>query len=324
MKINKRKAIIIIGILCIIFIVQKLVIVINDNQKKAERIEYLETFQQYGKGIVLGLSNTEEESIDGFITLNSFSDTLEVEFGNMAENKTEYVLKILWDYKEIEFQVENGQPCTEYYFEADAREGMIFPINLCDIKEDKCAHILTLSIFKRPNEHAVDLQFMSNWYGASIDYEIVLEEGERSFENEAEVIDAEEYVPTTCQGIVLNTDFDITDDKKEEINLPDYSVVVKAGETVKIAYRVGNYEDTDNVGLILLTGWKQQECNNTGFLRIKNKEGYLGYGTMEFTAPKEAGKYEMVGILVRYPYQNKDRETYISNSTSYRFSLIVE
>lgn len=221
--------------------------------------------------------------------------------------------------------VDNQMLCTEYFFEADAGKGMLISIKLNNIKNDTWAHTLTFSIFKRPNEHAVDLQLMSNWYGGSSDYEVTLAKENNKFYMEDIVIEeAEKYIPSTYQGIVLNTDFNFEDDKLDTVELPDFSITSKANEKVRLAYRIGNYDDMERMVLVLFTQWKQQNYNDVEFKCIKNKKGYLGYGVIEFTAPETPGKYEIVGLLTKYPFQEKKMETYVPNGTSYRLTLVVE
>jgi hypothetical protein len=132
----------------------------------------------------------------------------------------------------------------------------------------------------------------------------------------------EKYLAVQYQGLMLNTDFDDVDNVP--VNFPPKTFTVKAGETVKLAYRAGMYENTNNIAICVFLDFEQLRLNGETVLNIGNKEDKISFGTFEFTAPKEAGMYDIVAFVSPAPYKLRNADNAHLNDVARRFTLIVE
>lgn len=181
-------------------------------------------------------------------------------------------------------------------------------------------HILTVAILTAPNKHTYAIDLMSNSYGAVLSYELSNRAFERNLTSGTTAKDPLEYLSLSYQGIMLNEDFEAVNDTM--VKFPPQKIEVDSGEPVKLAYRVGNYETAEDVVVVLLVDWKQQETDSGPYMHIANKEGYVSYGTLEFIAPTEAGEYEIAAFVVDSPFNLKSLDNF--HDTSYCFTLIAK
>ena len=299
----------------------------NTNNKQTEAIDgrendFADEYRNYGgEFLVLGLENDTEPTESGVVYLNSITDNLNVQFANLTDSDSEYILKLFLDYKEIEFNI-NGELTDQYIFQAKAGESLVFPINLSSAVELNSSHFLTIAVLTAPNKHAKTIERMSNSYGMVLSYELAPKNGSRTIETEITFDEASEYLELNYQGLVLNSDFDTSGNTL--VRFPDKEYVVKAGDTVKLAYRAGNYENAEDILIVVLVDWRQQSINGADYLHIRNSPGYISFGTLEFTAPLEAGEYEVTAFVAERPFNLKDFDSFYTHDTAYRFTLTVQ
>lgn len=284
--------------------------------------EFAQEYEEYGGNmLVLGLENDTAPTESGVVYLEAIDDNLNIQFANLTDSNSEYILKLFLDYREIEF-VFDGESRSEYVFTANAGQSLVFPISLSgDIPFDT-SHILTIAILTAPNKHAYTIDLMSNSYGMVLSYELANSANERLVTESAALEEPSKYLTLSYQGIMLNKDFEA--ENNTSVKFPPKKMEVKSGEPVNLAYRVGNYETSDDVIVVVLVDWKQQMINDKPYLHVANKTGYVGYGTLEFSAPSQAGEYEVSAFVVDDPYGLKDGDNFHTHDTSYRFTLIVE
>lgn len=164
---------------------------------------------------------------------------------------------------------------------------------------------------------------MSNSYGVVLSYELSNRAFERNLTSGTTAEDPLEYLSLSYQGIMLNEDFKAENDTMM-VKFPPQKMETSPGEPVKLAYRVGNYEAAEDVVVVLLVDWKQQEIDSRSYMHIVNKEGYVSYGTLEFIAPTESGEYEITAFVVDDPFSLKNPDNFHFRDTAYRFTLIVQ
>lgn len=297
----------------------------NKEQTKAidgRENDFADEYRNYGgEFLVLGLVNDTEPTESGVVYLNSITDNLNVQFANLTDNDSEYILKLFLDYKEIEFYI-NGELTDKHIFQAKAGESLVFPINLYSAIELNSSHFVTVAVLTAPNKHAKTIERMSNSYGMVLSYELAPKNGNSSIETEITFDEASEYLELTYQGLVLNSDFDTSGNTM--VRFPDKEYVVKAGDTVKLAYRAGNYENVEDILIVVLVDWRQQSINDADYLHIRNSPGYISFGTLEFTAPLEAGEYEVTAFVAEQPFNLKNFDSFHTHDTAYRFTLTVQ
>lgn len=280
-----------------------------------------ETYQDFGNVIVLGVVNDSEPTISGLIHMDTVTDNLHVQFANLTQKEHEYILKLFLDYQETDFYL-NEQKHNGYVFSAAAGEELDLVVNLdTDASMDE-SHILTAAVLTAPDTHAKDLDFISNSYGIVMNYELAPAEGERRINPTQACREPDVYLELEYQGIMLNQDYET--EGNSVVYLPPSNITVQPNETVSLAYRAGNYEKADDILILLLLDWKQQQVNGSPFEYVKNIPGLMSYGTLEFTAPSEPGFYEVTAFVSEQPYELRNRETFHTSDTSYRFTLTVE
>ena len=282
--------------------------------------------EYYGSGLAgltLGLVNDHELSHWSVVFLDNITDNLNVQFANLTERDSEYILKLFYDYEEIPFKVDGGDIWLEsYVFTLNSMSSMVIPINLKEDLHFENSHFLTVAVLTAPNVHAVDLDMMSNSYGVCMTFELTNRNGTRQANAKPTAQESMAFLELPFQGLMLNLDFDAKDDN--QVLFPPKEIRAKSDETVKLAYRVGNYENTDDVLFIVLVDWQPQIINGKPFVHITNKPGYISYGVIEITIPSEKGKYEITGFVDYSPFALRNENTAWGNETCYRFTLVVE
>ena len=86
----------------------------SDNDK---HLDFADEYREYGNMLVLGVVNDTDLTEDGVVYLDSITDNLNIQFANLTEYDSEYILKLFLDYEEIEYfiddEIKNG-----YVFQA--------------------------------------------------------------------------------------------------------------------------------------------------------------------------------------------------------------
>lgn len=239
----------------------------------------------------------------------------------MTEYDSEYILKLFLDYEEIEYfiddEIKNG-----YVFQAKSDESLIIPVKLNSSIDFNNSHILTVAVLTAPNKHAKKSDLMSNSYGMVLSYELAPRDGTRSISTNKICSDPTKYLELNYQGLMLNLDFDAANNATTQF--PPQNIFAKAGETITLAYRAGNYENASELMVIVLIDWKQSQINDVNSLYIRNKPGYIGYGELNITTPLQAGEYEVTAFVVDSPFSLRDFNTFHTHDTAYRFTLTVQ
>ena len=293
-----------------------------DSKDNKNTPNFAEEYKDYGgTGLVLGLVNGSDPTENGVVYVDAIDDVLTVQFANLTDSDSEYILKLFVDYEETPFYYQNER-ITQYVFDVTAGASVELPISLPSETVFKNSRMLTVAILTAPDKHACDIDLMSNSYGVVLSYELAQREQLRKIQLNSKPMDAELYQELSFQGVMLNTDFDTTDDSATQF--PPKQLNAKAGEEVTLAYRVGNYEKTKELLVVVLVDWVQQEVNGAKYIHLVNNEGFVGYGTIRFIAPTIPGKYEIVAFAVDNPSLEKNYDTFHTHETAYRFTLVVE
>lgn len=286
-----------------------------------EKTDFADEYRGYGNRLVLGLENDTAPTENGVVYLDSISDNLNIQFANLTESNSEFILKLFLDYSEINFYID-GKLTSDYIFQSQAGESLVLPVNLDSVTEFINSHILTIAVLTAPQKHAKTSELMSNSYGVVLSYELAPQNGEREIITSHICQDPLDYLKLNYQGLVLNFDFENTHDTM--VQFPPNNYCVKPGGKISLAYRAGNYENTNDILFVVLVDWEQQSVNNSDFVYVKNNPGFISYGAIEFSAPLEAGEYEVTAFVVDHPFSLKNSDTFHTHDTAYRFTLTVE
>ena len=276
-----------------------------------------------GGGLVVGLVKGEEPTENGVVFLEKISDMLNIQFANLTENDSEYMLKLFYDYEETLFASGGGDTLQkDYIFAVDSMTSMIIPVMLDENLTFDNSHFLTVAVLTAPGSHAVDLDLMSNEYGYAVTFELSNKNAARQVNNKPAVQESAAFLQLQYQGLMLNLDFEAKDD--EPVFFPPKELRASSGETVTLTYRAGNY-DADDVLFVVMVGWEPQIISgNSPYMYIANKPGFMSYGTIKITAPMEKGKYEITGFIDASPFELREAGNFWGNEFCYRFTLVVE
>lgn len=283
--------------------------------------DFANEYRNYGNMLVLGLVNDTDLTENGVVYLNTISDNLNVQFANLTDNDSEFILKMFLDYKEIEFYM-NGELMNHYIFLAKTDESLVFPINIDSNIELNNSHFLTVAVLTAPQKHAKESDIMSNSYGMVLSYELAPKSEKRVIESTDTFDEPLEYLELNYQGLMLNSDFEKTENTS--VKFPSKNYTVKSGEKIQLAYRAGNYDNAEDLLIVVLVNWQQQSINGADYIYIRNSPGYISYGTLEFATPLETGEYEVTAFVVDQPFNLKDSNSFHTHDTAYRFTLTVQ
>jgi len=291
----------------------------NHNKIEKDFTKEYETLS--GEYLVLGLVNDTDLTEHGVVYLNSITDNLNIQFANLTDSDTEYILKLFLNYVEIPFFMD-GNYMDSYVFTAKSKESLIIPVSLDENISFENSHILTVAVLTYPGKYAYKSEVMSNSYGLVMSYELANKNGGRYLAEKTKAKEPMEYLRLEYQGLMLNMDF--ATEENVPVNFPPYQIKAKPNDTVNVAYRAGNYENAEDVIIIVLVEWEQKEINNENFLHIVNKTGFMSFGHIEFITPLEKGEYEITAFIVESPYDIKNSDNFHFHDKAHRFTLIVE
>ncbi|MFJ7977932.1 hypothetical protein ACIQZI_19980 [Peribacillus sp. NPDC096379] len=311
-----------IAILVLIIIVQKEQS-INTTTPEVNVSNASQEENQFGLGYSIEVNNKNSNILNkenARLLMDSPNTKLDVSFDNRAKSGN-FIMKVFYDYEEINFKVDQSKFNNSYTFELGKGKRINLPIYLSDkIKADHHSHKLTVSILASPEKHAKNIEAKTNFFGITTDYELFYNEAEREFENNKTYEKPIKLLNNAFTGLVISQDFN----NFKEVPLPPYSTKVKKGERVKFSYRAGNYENVSDYLIMVLLDWNQVEMDNEKYKLLNIENTKVGYGTFEILAPKEAGLYEFTAYIVPEPFVNRTIENDDLIDQAYRFTLEVE
>jgi len=290
---------------------------------------------------------------DNGLNLNTTQETIEIIFENFIPRvgrfeepptvREHFILKIFYEFEEIEFRVSNQQQFdTEFIFNLSGDHRIHIPIQLSEIVETTSGlRNLTIAIFANPHYNTVNP--LAEWYHYcpacveglrfslySFDIGIVsnfaLSVGGDPIEHEGD--SAETYL-----AFSVNPEF-----LSEHIGggvfgtTPPSPWTVSQGEEVKIGFGAYNTSylpsdvqpiDMDGFVIIGLLNWEQVELNGMSYFlesrRVGINEAVEGYFTI--TAPNEPGYYDFVAFTIASP---DEANHYQRGDIAMRFTIRVE
>lgn len=328
MRKNKFKVIFLL-IISILIIISGTFYYINQNVNKVGIIEKELSDEEitfgYGQGLqVVTSKSTNEDKVNGKLRLDSSEDPLDVIFENFND-ESEYIMKVLYDFKEIEFQIiGETEYVSEYRFKSKNNIQNRIPIKLSkNIQADKNSHNLTISFFSSPDTYEKDVQYQTNSYGISLDHQLIYTDEIEAFQfdlNEYE--NNEKELDLEFSGLMLNQDF--TD--YELVKFPDSVIKSNPNEEITLAYRAGRLEEfPERYAIVMYLDWEQQLIDKKPYKLIQMKDPEkIGYGTISFTAPSEKGFYEIVANIIPDPNTESYSDNFFPLENSYRFTLEVK
>lgn len=176
---------------------------------------------------------------------------------------------------------------------------------------------LLVSLFLGTNLHESDTQYETTQHTLSYDYYLKNREDSAISLNVPQD-SSTERIDYDFPGFVLNTDDSAASDG---VKLPPSEVKVAPGETLKLAYRIGQIGDAHQQLMLVTIDYQQADINGEKALTIETEEGHTSFGLITLKAPETKGKYEICALLVPSP-ESSNEFTPLENA--YRFTLTVE
>jgi hypothetical protein len=240
-----------------------------EEQLAKDKSEFERASQNYEGAEIFGINLITDTAftIDDLLYMEKITDNLHVTISAKTSMDFNCELKLLLDYNEIEFLVDETK-YTSYPFQVKASDNFEIPINLLEDINFEQSHILTLIVIPNSDKHKAD-GFAFKITPLSKDYELTPTKGINDISRKTTPILPEKFLSIQFSGLMLNTDYVAID--SNAVNYPPKNIEVTKGEIVKLAYRVGNYEKTDNILFYVLLAGKQIQINGKPFIHLKNE-----------------------------------------------------
>lgn len=244
--------------------------------------------------------------------------TLKVQVPLMGEEHKKIAVQIFLDYHQIPFTVD-GKTYDTYYMEAWNDISFTKEITLAADIDRSVDHKITALLFNDLQAGAGELLYMIG-NGTQVDALLICDEkkGQLVRPKTAYETAYQEYEGISG-GIFLTLE-----KGEEKIRIPDDTIHVGPGETVKVYYHLAGAAQAKEALVFLTIGEKQVIVNGKDFLLFQEPaKNRVLYGELEMIAPMEPGKYDVSAWVVYNPYGETDG---IGQSVEHspRFTLCVE
>ncbi|MDR1642356.1 MAG: hypothetical protein LBT59_21915 [Clostridiales bacterium] len=270
--------------------------------------------QAFAHSLTFGVTTNDTLAVQGKLHIEKITDDLHFVFSSVSTDAYNCKVKILLDYAETDFIV-NGEVLNSYVVSVKPTDTFEIPFNLPDgISFDK-PHILSVLVIPNYDKHIVDGSLVAPPISMQDIMLIPPGQDAEDFEVPAyEPIQPDKYLSLQLQGLMFNTDFEAVD--APDVKYPPKSIEVSKGETIKFAYRTGNFENSEEVLILAFLNGEPIEIDNKPYMIVQQTRGKLSYGTCEIKAPEEPGKYELLGMVTQGPFMQCLSRPFYDKSTT--------
>jgi hypothetical protein len=252
-------------------------------------------------------------------------DTLEVSFSNNTSSE-QFICKIFYDYEEVKFKVLNQSTFdTSFVFNLKEANSINIPFQLDKaILRDNKSHKLTIGIYASPEKNAKTRKLMTNFYGMTMDYEVYYETSGKISLKKQESKTIKTLDNINFEGLVINNKIS---NKSDEVLFPPYSIKVKKGEKIELAYftNLTNSipETVENYLILSMLDWKQIQMSGHPYLLLDQSSLSTDSRTFYITAPDKEGLYDFTAFIVPNPDHSKNEDNFFPIDHAYRFTIEV-
>lgn len=327
---NKKHLRITVILICLIA-VGGLWLISSDFMKKEEgKIEIVEfdnKMPQFNSSYYIDAYNKNSTDLmksSYTILIENTEDPIYVEFAQVGSS-AEVRMKIYFDFMPVEFKVGDANFALKYDFEVEDGMKIKFPVYLgkgVNLSDEK-THKLFITFTSIPNEHILDYNQTTDFYGTNAVYDITNLVGS-DYSNDLEQgftkIYPENNFEETFGTFILNTDYDNSNYKiNKGIAVTDPSITAKKDTVLPMMYNFDKLENIEEALLLLTVGG--EICNRT-IVMLDGKEG-VANGQIDIKVPEEKGLYEVIAYIIYDPFNQVTMDNHLAES-SYRFTLKVE
>lgn len=266
----------------------------------------------------------------GVMNLITPQDILTVRIGNGAEFPRNFLLKIFYNYLEIDFLIlGSGKYKNEFIFSVPAGAKVDIPLQLSEtIEKSNMSSKLTIALALAPEQHTMFEDGLSSWHTMVLNFDI-----NYGFYNEL-ILPIELVEPLLLIeelaffGLMINQDFN---PNNEGATRPPNPLYARPGEQVELGFIANSYmfiqggESLENLLILSMLDWKQIPMNGKPYIRIHvDEDVHQGiHGRFFIEVPNEPGKYEFVAFLIPNATSANTWENFLPQETSMRFTIKV-
>lgn len=281
------------------------------------------------RGYGLGFYNPIEERLGERVIWNSTSEELELVFIN-ATTDAEFLLKIFWNYEEVEFSVDGGELSTSYIFQSDFATDNKWTISFSDeidLSAEGFIGYLTPMIFMEPNILQKEAEFYDHTNYGIIDTGHIFSDDNFEQYNRYNVFNAKDfqtYNDYSGEFVGLNVT-----DNSNILNNPSPFITAKKGEQIMLDFILGDNagEQLEEYLLFAVLGNEQAVINGEKVLPVrlpmnpKTNETTPQFGQLVVDVPDQEGQYEFIVYAVAIGPEIREHSL-IENS--FRITIDVE
>lgn len=268
--------------------------------------EYRAFLGEEARGYGLNFSNPTQERFGERLIWNSTSEELDLSFVN-ASDDAEFLLKIFWNYEEVEFSVDGSDMSTSYIFQSEYATDNKWSISFSDeidLSSEGFIGYLTPMIFIKPNLHQKEAEFYEhNYYGIITTHHVFSDDNFDQY-NRYNVFNSEDFQSfNDYSGEFYG--LNVTNDS-EILNNPSPFVTAKKGEQITLNFLLGDGtgEQIEEYLLFAVLGNEQAVINGKKALPVRlpinpeMNEPTPQFGELLIEVPDEEGQYEFVAYAV--------------------------
>ncbi|MDR1638407.1 MAG: hypothetical protein LBT59_01820 [Clostridiales bacterium] len=287
---------------------------IDESKASIERFASL----GYTENLALQVLTLGKPTIDDKIYLDNINDDLHIIISSKTTNDFNCKLKLMIDYVETDFIIDS-KTLNSYVFPVKSSDALEIVVNLPDSLKFDHHRILTAIVIPNSDIHVSD-GYSDIIPALAKDFELIpsrSEEGSISVNSNPDY--PVRFLDIQYQGLMLNSDLELS----STAHYPHRSLEAK-GESVKVGYYAGNYDNSDDMLILLLLNGESILIHDKPFIHLINEPGKIAYGVIEFKTPEVPGKYELTGFVTKSPYQTRNRENATYYDASIPFTIIVD
>lgn len=297
-----------------------------DSMEKIEVTEFENKLPDYKSSYYIDAynNNSTERLKENFtILVKGKDEPIYVDFAQVGST-SEVLMKIYFDFKPIQFKTEGTNFLEEHIFEAQDGMKIKFPVYFgegVDLNDEK-THKLFITFTSIPNEHILNYNRTTDFYGVNAVYDITKSAGEDYSDNLIQLFN-NRIVPKnnfeeSFGTFILNTDYENEEyELNKGIKISDLNISAQRESSLPLMYNIDKL-GCDNVLLLLTVGYK---VNNEKIVMLDGENGTAN-GSIEVTVPEESGLYEVIAYAIYNPFDHVTGENHLADC-SYRFTLSV-
>ena len=269
-------------------------------QGKDDGIQHLVNENTYGYYFDLYTTKSKDQERNGIIELQEYNDDIFFRVENEGQQR-QFSVQVFIDCRQVPIKID-GTEYDTFFIDAPENFGHNFTFQLTEPIDTNYNHSLIAILTAGTDVLTNEVNYkLSNNYSIAIDHVLSFGQDNPMVQPEYNIEKTETVTGYQATGLLLNTD--IEDYKR---TMPDRELKLSSGEEFSLQYQVGGYEDCKEVAVIITVGSEQVDINNQDYILCEVDNGELVRGIANLDAPKQAGQYEIMGWVVKEPF-NADK-----------------